>query len=62
MRTIIHLGDAGKGGLACGTTAKPVKPNDLFSNWSWTTAKVTCKRCLAMYKRRVRALSTQKGE
>lgn len=61
MRTIIHLGNAGKGGLECGATAKTVKPNDLFSNWTWTPEKVTCKKCLAAYRRRAGARSSQEG-
>lgn len=41
----IHLGDADRAMLSCG--AKEIK---IPKNWSWTPEKVTCKRCLAIYR------------
>lgn len=47
---LIHLGDAGKGALACG--AKELA--GLSKNWTWVPEKVTCKKCLRIYKRGLR--------
>lgn len=45
-RSVIHLGDAGKGAITCG--AKEAR-TALTKNWTWRPGGVTCKRCLTMY-------------
>lgn len=47
---VIHLGNAGKGAIDCGAPAKKNKHGN--QNWSWKTAEVTCKKCIALYRMR----------
>lgn len=51
-RCVIHLGDAGLGRLSC--MAKEKIHPILGKNWVWKPENVTCKRCLAIYKKRIR--------
>lgn len=51
IRTI-HLGDAGRGQIACG--AKEKSGAILGKNWTWVPEKVTCKRCQVIYRMRVK--------
>ncbi len=50
----IHLGNAGKGAIDCG--AREVKEQGkygiIFKNWSWKSSDVTCKKCLALIRKR----------
>lgn len=50
-KIVIHLGDAGRGILSCRALEKRDQQG---KNWTWVPERVTCKRCLAMYNRRVR--------
>jgi hypothetical protein len=46
--TVIHLGDAGIGGLACHVKPKERRHPEyglLWKNWTWKPEEVTCKRC-----------------
>ena len=52
----IHLGDAGRGRTACGAREVRVE-SVVWKNWTFESEKVTCKRCLAFYRRRVREQS-----
>lgn len=51
-RNLIHLGDAGRGRLRCG--AVPKGEGLGFPNWSFTPEKVTCKKCLKSYEKKVK--------
>lgn len=50
MTIIIHMGDAGTGALACGANEKRWGIDG--KNWTWESAKVTCKKCLKILERR----------
>ena len=50
-RVIIHLGDAGMAGLKCSAKSVGRVPDDYGANWTWRPESVTCKKCLALYKK-----------
>lgn len=49
---VIHQGDADRGTIACG--AKEVIDAYGIKNWRWLPEKVTCKKCIKLYKARYR--------
>jgi len=49
---VIHRGDAGRGAILCGAREKiEVLWGERIRNWAWKPEEVTCKRCIAIYKR-----------
>lgn len=50
--TVIHLGDAGRGGYACGVS-HPVPTPPHGQGWVWKPEQVTCKRCLKVYRNKL---------
>lgn len=48
-KQVIHRGDAGKGAISCGAeeTSSP-------RNWVWKPEDVTCKKCLKIYRDKIR--------
>jgi len=50
---VIHRGDVGRGALCCGAKELEAafRGEVKQRNWSWNIEDVTCKRCIAMYKR-----------
>jgi hypothetical protein len=55
MNRVIHLGNAGTGGIECGAKERFFASH--FDghgvNWTWHSEGVTCKRCLKAYRKRV---------
>jgi hypothetical protein len=48
------LGDAGLGAIACGANEKKqTNYGEVVRNWTWKPESVTCKRCVAIYKKRI---------
>lgn len=52
MAKVIHLGNAGKGALECGVKHIGSTPASPRANWTWLLENVTCRNCLALYKRK----------
>lgn len=53
-KRVIHLGNAGKAGIDCGAPERRTLFAGLWDrNWAWSPEAVTCKRCLAIYRKRV---------
>ena len=54
MKKVVHLGDPGIGRIVCGAAEVKKKYFGCIErNWTWKPELVTCKRCLAIYRKRV---------
>lgn len=53
MTRRIHLGDLGRASLYCHVVATTKRPAD-DANWTWSSNKATCKRCLAAWTKELK--------
>lgn len=47
----VHLADPGTARLVCPVALVGRTPSSLDANWTWKPERVTCKRCLAIYRK-----------